>query len=66
MYSQIASNRLGRTSCETSKNCPENSGHIRVIHGQATRKSYDVTVAMSRDTRLKFQDVVLSRVIAVC
>ena len=38
----------------------------RVLHGQATRKSYDVTVAMSRDTRQKSQDVVPSRVIAVC
>ena len=57
---------IGRTSCETCKNCPENSGHIRVLHGQATRKSYDVTVAMSRDTRRKSQDVVLNRVTAVC
>ena len=59
-YSQIASNRLARTSWETCKNCPENSGHIRVLYGQATRKSYGVTVAMSRDTRRKSQDVVLS------
>ena len=48
------------------KTARENSGHIRVLHGQATRKSYDVTVAMSCDTRRKSQDVVLSRVMAVC